>query len=277
MDVILPGTTFIDDERVVGARVRPIDGHDELFIEEQADGLAGGGVAALLLERCVTALRVGGAFREAAPHLDAITVGDREGLLLRLAEISFGRQINLVATCSAPDCGEPMDLDLTVDALCVEPIDDAAPIHEVAGGDGAPIRIRLPTAGDLSAVGGLARDDPSAAATALARRCLVQPASVGPLDHEVIAAIEDLVARLDPQAEIELTIVCPSCGETVTTGFDAGQHLVAELALRRADLDVSLHLLAFHYHWSESQILDLPISRRRRYTDLLADVLGEAG
>jgi hypothetical protein len=35
-----------------------------------------------------------------------------------------------------------------------------------------------------------------------------------------------------------------------------------------------VHVLAFHYHWSEADILAMSGSRRRRYLGLLANALG---
>jgi hypothetical protein len=37
-----------------------------------------------------------------------------------------------------------------------------------------------------------------------------------------------------------------------------------------------VHLLALHYHWAEAAILQMPVSRRRRYLRLLASYLGDA-
>ena len=39
------------------------------------------------------------------------------------------------------------------------------------------------------------------------------------------------------------------------------------------DLFREVHLLAYHYHWSETDILELTGPRRRRYLALLAETL----
>jgi hypothetical protein len=37
-----------------------------------------------------------------------------------------------------------------------------------------------------------------------------------------------------------------------------------------------VHHLAFHYHWSEREILDMPRAKRRRYLALLAGKLEQS-
>jgi len=95
-----------------------------------------------------------------------------------------------------------------------------------------------------------------------------------PANDRVLVALLDLrVAEFDPQAEIELSVTCPACGATFTTELDAGDLLYSDLVARQGDLDLAIHLLALHYHWSEDDILDLPIARRRRYVEALVDGL----
>jgi len=60
--------------------------------------------------------------------------------------------------------------------------------------------------------------------------------------------------------------------------FDAASHFFQEIANRQPDLYREIHLLAFYYHWSESDILRLTPQKRQGYLDLLAEALTpEAG
>lgn len=38
-----------------------------------------------------------------------------------------------------------------------------------------------------------------------------------------------------------------------------------------------IHFLAFHYHWSEKDILDLPLQKRRMYVNMLLSELESKG
>lgn len=272
-DVLLPGTTVIGDDRVVGARVRSLGGHDEVFVVEHAGRFGGLATANALLRRCVLELRfASGRTPPASELVGGLTAGDREALLLRLRQVSFGDRLGLVLTCDEPECGEVMDLELTVGDLVCPPADRAAAIHEWrAAPDGPPLRFRLPTWSDLESVAPIATGDEDRAAAALARLCLVEgpPAS----DRTLVDLLDLRIAEFDPQAEIELSVTCPECGAAFTSELDAGDLLCAEVVARQGDLDLAVHLLALHYHWSEDDILDLPIARRRRYVEALVDGL----
>jgi hypothetical protein len=273
IDVLLPGTTVLGDDRVVGARIRSLGGHDEIFVAEQAAHLSDMATASALLARCTIELRLASGRTPPAPALlGSLTAGDREALLLRLRQVSFGDRLSLVVTCLDPACRQPMDLDLTVDALCCAPANGASMNHEWRDpADRQSIRFRLPTGSDLESIASVARDDPDRAATSLARLCLVDGRP--DVDDALIERLDAGIARLDPQADVELSVTCPACGTTFASALDAGELLCADLNARQGDLDLAVHLLALHYHWSENDILALPIARRRRYLATLFDGL----
>ena len=71
---------------------------------------------------------------------------------------------------------------------------------------------------------------------------------------------------------------CPVCGRDFSSVFDAAAWLFQELAGAAAGLWREVHLLALHYHWSEAEILRLPVRKRRLYLGLLAEsTVGESG
>ena len=76
---------------------------------------------------------------------------------------------------------------------------------------------------------------------------------------------------LDPQAEITIDVVCPSCGEPVSALVDAAGILLAELTDGDDRLLREVDALARTYHWSEAEILGLDVQRRQRYLDLLTE------
>ena len=79
------------------------------------------------------------------------------------------------------------------------------------------------------------------------------------------------LAELDPQAEITIDAVCPSCDEPVNALVDAAGILFAELTRGDERLLREVDAIARAYHWSEAEILGLDVHRRRRYLELIAD------
>lgn len=255
------------------AELRPPTGEDEAWLMETGRALLPAQRATLLLTRCL--VRLGPISPVPAEAVRALPIGDREALLLHLRRIILGETIGCVLRCPAPECGERMDLDLQIADLLVPPVADAREWHEAVF-DGVPVRFRLPTGADQEEAAGLARTDLEAAAGLLLRRCLDRPLDGLPAVPPAVAErLPDLLSELDPQAELSLELTCPACGHVFSTVFDAGGHVVQELFAQGMRLYREVHLIAFHYHWSEREILALSGRKRRLYLDLLSEALSE--
>lgn len=232
-------------------------GADEAHLAETLGAASAAERANALLAACV--VRLAGE-RPGLEDIRALTAGDREALLLQLRAAAFGDRV--LCTLACPACEELLDLPVAVHDLLVDAYDDVAAEYEVAGA-----RLRLPTGGDLEAAGAAA--DADAGAKLLLGRC-VRGGDPGP------GAVEEALARLDPQADVRLSSACPACGERVDAILDAGTLVLDELAADVDELLAEVHALARHYHWSEAEILALELPRRRRYLELLvADEVAE--
>jgi hypothetical protein len=83
------------------------------------------------------------------------------------------------------------------------------------------------------------------------------------------------MAALDPQAEITLTLVCPACGAAFSTNFDTASYFIQELKAGMRSLYREVHSLAYHYHWSPTEILGMSAEMRRKFLVLLEEELRE--
>src|SRR5262249_11216192 len=145
------------------------------------------------------------------------------------------------------------------------PYSEAREHHEVWVRDGDAayrVRFRLPTGFDQEAAAALARTDLGAAVDLLLRRCVASVvATDGAPIEEFPAALRDqlpaMMAELDSQAEINLRITCAACGGAFAAVFDTANYLFQELQAGMRHLDHEVHLLAYHYHWSPSEILGM--------------------
>lgn len=284
----LPGGLIGDaGARVVDAVICPLTGRDEEMLADagarEIDESMASTVTALLA-RCVISL--GGAGPPSIGALRSLSVGDREALLLHLRRATLGDRIDCVATCPDPACGERSDLTLSVAELLVPRYDDPSEWHEevfgAASGRGSKarvrVRFRLPTGGDQEATAELAATDPVTAARELFARCVATSTGSGgalaELPDDIADAVAARMAELDPQAELRLRFGCAGCGRPVEMLFDTASFLLAEIAATADRLHEELHAIAWHYHWSEAEILDLPRAKRRRYLDMIASSLG---
>ena len=279
--VTLPGGWWSGDALHRSAFVRPLTGRDQETLLAAADSTLPER-ASMLIARCVT--RPGPSGHLTEDDADRLTVGDREALMLALRRATFGERLQCVLDCA--ECGEPMDLDLTVGALLVEPAASLAPTYDesIAAPDGCwRLRYRLPTGADQIAIARACASAPERATAVLLGRCVLAAeapdgAAVHPaaLPEPVADALGSRMAALDPQAEIALECACPACGARMSAVLDAADLLLREVAARGTDLYREVHALALHYHWSEREILDMPHGKRRRYLALLDETLGGA-
>ncbi len=281
VDITLPRGYWIDGTCQREVWLRPINGSDEDFLLDAGELLLPAHRITALLARCLELLG------PTAPVTDetvrSLTVGDREALLLHLRRLTMGDSLQGVVDCPAPDCGEKMDLDLKASELLLPPYDACRQSYEVEiteNGSDYQVRFRLPTGADQEDAAILARADPQAAAERLLYRCVE---SVTDGDGEPVEALppaiadrlSDAMSELDPQAELTLNLTCPACTHAFFAPFDTASYLFQELNGRAKHLYREVHLLAFYYHWSEAEIINMPDRKRRLYLDLLEEALTE--
>ncbi|MFC2077577.1 hypothetical protein ACFLTM_02070 [Candidatus Bipolaricaulota bacterium] len=282
MAVTVPGGSWLDGRCCRDVTLRPLRGSDEAFLHEAGTSLLPVQLATALLARCVEQL---GAERAITPNLiNRLTVGDREALMLQLRRLAFGDRMPCTARCPDPVCGEQLEWDLEIKDLLQPPYTDSQEVYETSisagGGDEFSVRFRLPTGADQEAAAAQALDDVDAAADLIFRRCVEAIATpdgepAEPPPETVRARVPDLMSEFDPQAELSLSLTCPACGGTFSTVLDASAYFFQEVDQRADDLYREVHTLAFHYHWSESEIMTMTTEKRHRYLGLLADALTE--
>lgn len=247
----------VDGVRHREAVVRPVSGAVAELVSGPAQALLPAERLGVLLQRCL--LRLGPWEQPTLDQVRLLSVGDRDALALQLRGITFGDRIDGVLTC--PTCSERMDVELSVASLLLPPADS----KQERG-------LRPPTGVDLEEAARIAARDPAAAASHLARACVVEVGGrpTDAMTAEEEAEVATALAALEPQSDLLLDVACPSCGATFQLPFDPGDFLLRELTAEADTLHREVHILALHYHWSERDILELPARKRRIYLDLLA-------
>jgi hypothetical protein len=243
------------------------------------------GISLTPLQRSLLLLSI--AYPEKMPEeLSRIAIGSRDSWLIKLRASIFGP--NFVGLANCPLCGN-----------CVEISFDARDVFMVSGDgeketadktddkttdkiayegmhlklDGYEATFRLPNSLDLAAISG--KGDVSSPRRELFLRC-VQKSSFNGQDISPIQLPDEFLygaaARMedcDPQANIELNLVCPSCGNGWPEIFDIASFFWSEIdsLARRTLRDV--HALASHYGWSEANILSMNETRRQLYLEMI--------
>jgi hypothetical protein len=242
--------------------LRDPTGYDEAAMAE-ADDATPAEHASHLLSRLIT--KIGDCERPTPDEVLNLSVGDRERLLLAVSARLLGYELQLVATC--PHCLEKSEITARVADLIQLPTPATDEIDLDAKDGCWRARIRPPTGADLQRA---ARGAP-AAARALLTDCLVElvdpagrPAAATDLPAECENRVASALADLDRMAECSVEIACPTCQAPIEALIDG--YTLLRAALGGDDkLYRDILRMTRAYRWSESEILALPIIRRRRY------------
>jgi len=265
--------------------LRPLTGYEEELLADKR-AVAAAQVTAVL-SRCVR--RIGPLQPVDEAQARDLSVGDRQYLLLKLRALTFGDKVDLSARCPWGDCGEAVDVDFLISDVPIKEgrmqarsreIELAPAVAADSGFDRAalPVHFRLPTGADQEAVSPLLARNEAAAATLLLSRCIERIGdaaatleSVQRLSAAARLEIERAMEAAAPGIELTVEAKCPQCGRAFAVPFDVQDLLLGEARGSHELLMREIHYLAYHYHWSESDILGLPRERRRRYIEILAD------
>jgi hypothetical protein len=171
-----------------------------------------------------------------------------------------------------------MDLDLKASELLLPSYSYQGWQHRATCADAGgsfEVQFRLPNGADQECAAALVQHDEEQAVLLVLRRCIKSLADedgrpIEGVPPAVACELPQLMADLDPQAELALNAACPACGAIVQLFFDTAQYLLREIAQSSELLFHEVYLLASHYHWSEAEILAMTGSRRRRYLAVIA-------
>jgi hypothetical protein len=195
-----------------------------------------------------------------------LTVGDRVALLLELRRLTFGDKMDCIVNC--PSCDEEMSVNLSAKAFLHAGSTARRSQTEVSVG-GFNLRIRPVTGADLEALD--PEEHGAGLAEALVRSCILSSDRPLPsrIPDEVMAKVSSKLEDLDPQADIVLDLTCPACKLRFKTPFFIDDFMAREVRSRAPQLERDVHWIAFNYHWSEQEILSLPVRQRGKYVELI--------
>lgn len=286
MLVSLPGG-LVDGSGPVhaDAEVRALSGREEELL--LVKGTTGASLVTDLLSRCIRS--IGGVEPVDAGTARRLLVADRQFALLKIREATFGERVQGSVPCPWPDCGQRVAVTFSTLDVPVVPSLDKGPAYTLTltpralpGPDeaGRTVTFRLPNGGDQEALSPLLAENEAAALTGLLERCVLgiggddapveggAAARLSPLARQEIEADMERVA---PHVDLLMDLTCVECGRQFSAPFDLQGFFFGELQLTGDLLYREVHYLAYHYHWSEQEIMEMAHGQRRQYIDVLAD------
>ena len=203
-----------------------------------------------------------------------LEIGKRTEYLLVLATLPNNSQFSVNLYCSNLECQKQMEIELTLSALIALQHQSEPKNPEICF-KGNKFSLRKPTGNDQRAWLEQSFGDESSAIVAMVQTLL--PAEQQSAfqqqgcsqDKDWIKTLNRVMEEIDPLVNFSLQVNCPYCHSQNLQDFDLGAWALKQLYKAQQQLLVTIHRLAWHYHWSESEIFAIPPWRRSRYLELI--------
>jgi len=256
----LPGGLPTEGGLVRNYAFHPADGRLVLALAEVAD-VAGSTPDAVSRALLATLSRLGDG-TPSRDDVDALCVADRQ-FLMRALDIHLGHSGGWFdARCR--HCAAGFDFRLDYADLPVKPAAPGFPYARVTIAR-RHLTLRVPTGADQIRI----LREPQRSDALLRLLEVREPGTASALPATLaeadIARCEAALEALVPEVICEVAASCPDCGATNAVRLDP----YAVLGRSAAPLLTEVHRLAWHYHWSEAEILALPAGRRAHYLRLI--------
>jgi hypothetical protein len=267
----------------------PLSGREEELLADCAPA-ASTAFVTMLLTRCVR--RLGTVSPVSHDVVRGLLIADCHYLVLKLREATFGAQVQATVQCPWEDCQKRVDIDFSLHDIPVRESAEKGPLYtrelsleavfsSAQGEQYREVTFRLPNGEDQEAISQVVEDNEAQALTLLLARCICRLGALRDPGPEVIqrlsplarAEIERHMAEAAPYVDLTLAVHCPECEREFVVPFDLLGFFLGECKTSRELLYREVHYLAYHYHWSEQDIMALPREKRRKYIALLAEEL----
>lgn len=243
-----------------------------------------------IISQCV--MRVGTNSEISKNFARQLLVADRQFIILKLRELTFGDRVRATIQCLAPGCGSKIDVDFSLHDIPVKELEQKGPTYtlelspqaglEVAHGEiHREISFRLPNGGDQEVVSPMISCNESLALSMLLERCIQ---GIGPFsnpDKELVSMlspmarheIEKAMEAMAPRLELAMTVTCPECLSEFNIPFNVQDIFFGDFRTNLEQLYREVHCLADHFHWSEREIMEMSKQQRGKYIEALANEL----
>ncbi len=198
------------------------------------------------------------------------TVPQRTQALLAVARAADIEAVTALAQCVRDSCAERIELELELESFAVPAETRLCTVRS----DSAELALRLPTGEDQRRWLASPAHDAGALPTMMGTSLVHEidgapPASSWRLPEAWLPDVEKALAAHDATTDLVLDVSCPRCGVALAVEVDVEALLIERLARAQQALLCEVHLFASRYHWSESQVLDVPAWRRAHYLAML--------
>jgi hypothetical protein len=287
MTFLLPGG-YVDKYGMVHREfeLKPFTGYEEELLAESSQHHKSASLVTAVLSRCIQ--RIGSINPVSEELARSLLVADRQYLLLKLREATLGDQIRANIFCPWSECGKRVAINFSTNDIPIRESEDKGPTYTMMlsseisselGETHRQITFRLPNGADQEAISPFLAENEALALTNLLGRCIQRIGRITDLNENVIGQlssaarleIEQHMEKVAPKIELTMDVNCHECGREFAVPFDIQRFFFGEMRASDDLLYREVHYLAYHYHWSETEIMQMTRNKRQRYIEVLAD------
>lgn len=198
-----------------------------------------------------------------------LSVGKRLECLLRLAAGAENSSFSFPFGCGS--CGQQLELELSLAQIAeLQSQSDQSETLAIKQ-KGKKIVFRKPLGRDQQDWQEIDFADERAAIRTIFSSLQLSGEQPADFSDEILPLLEELFDEADPLINFNCRADCFDCGAANRFQTDLLGFALDELRRLQWRLLSTVHRLASHYHWSESEIFAVPHWRRQQYLSLITD------
>jgi hypothetical protein len=174
-----------------------------------------------------------------------------------------------------PYCSTPIEWETNIGDLKLQDVSEIEPAKNLfLESDGFHIDFRLPNSFDI--MNAMSNPVQAESISTFISGCILhvqlnqKDFKSEELPPNIIEKIDQHMAEADPQADIKMVLSCPDCNKHWEAPFDIMSYLRMEIDSWAKRLLKEVALLARAFSWSETDILNLSLHRRRLYLEMIS-------
>ena len=232
-----------------------LDGHANSDYNNNSSSNINNNVITLLTQILTNCIESIGPIKEInADIVRRLLICDRDYLLLKLRQITFGNRIDAQVQCPNESCRKPMHIDFDLKNITVQRKDLGNGVYSMRlsplasyrdsnnknnNVKNSDIEFRLPNVADQEEIAEelyKEKKNESKALTKLLQRCLIRVGSTSEINENLVYSLPMLARReidrkmqeYSPKVDLRIHIQCPQCKMDFTSPFDLQNFFLAK-------------------------------------------------
>ncbi len=232
--LLLPGGYHDGEKFHRKVEIRPLSGLEEEIIADKSLNENTAKLITAILTNCI--LRIGPIREVTSEIVRRLLVADRDYIILRLRQLTFGNRVEGTIICS--QCDQKIDIDFDLDDIEVKHENELKPTftmclskqaaYKTSGEIHQEVEFRLPNGADQEEIAPWIGINEAKVLTELYARCIKRIGSIENITTDLIRSLSILARReieakireVAPSLDLNMKVKCPYCNLDFVDNFN---------------------------------------------------------